>query len=106
MHNMTMKGGQIFIDALGIGEYSVTDYQYQMRFLDNNKILIEGDRILLIDPWRLLMEMEKFLDFFVEKLRSSGTKSDFYQKFVTTFERMIVKPGKVYFGLEEPAQRT
>jgi hypothetical protein len=100
MHNMTMKGGQIFIDALGVGNYSVTDYEYQIRSIAKNGTLHEGDRILLIDPWRLLIQMGHFLEWFVEKLRDAGPESDLYKNFAATFEQMIVRPGRVYFGLE------
>ena len=36
MHNLTMKGGQIFIDACGVGRYCVTDYEYEIRYKDRN----------------------------------------------------------------------
>jgi len=98
MHNFTMQGGQIFIDALGIGKYSITDYEYELRFQDRKGLIQAGEKILLIDPWRLLPEMEEFLIWFVTELRSSGNGSEIYQNFERTFERVIVTPGKIYFG--------
>jgi hypothetical protein len=99
MHNMTMQGGQIFIDALGIGKYCVTDYRYKIRFQEKNETIRGGEKILLIDPWRLLLEMECFLSWFVEKLNNEGPETELYKNFEKTFERMIVNPGKTYFGL-------
>ncbi|MCP1249894.1 hypothetical protein [Gluconobacter oxydans] len=102
MHSMTMQGGQIFIDALGIGKFSITDYKYAISSLSKKGEVIDSETILLIDPWRLLIQMEEFTEFFVNKLRSAGNDSQAYRKFVTTFERIIIRPGKVYLGLEKP----
>lgn len=99
MHNMTMKGGRIFIDARKSGRYSITDYKYSIPSQARDGLIENAETILLIDPWRLLPQLVDFLGDFVKELDGSDTNSEFYQNFKKIFERMFVAPGKIYLGL-------
>lgn len=100
MHKMTMQGGHVFIDAYGVGRYAITDHAYEIAS-QSKRGTSEPDRnVFLIDPWRLLPIMERFLeDFKNNLLQSKQEGSDLYNNFKRTFERTIVAPGKTYFGI-------
>ncbi|MCP1232062.1 hypothetical protein [Acetobacter indonesiensis] len=97
MHKMTMQGSNVFVDAFGIGDYAITDFNYKIKSQNKNGSLEPSKNIFLIDPWRLLPLLEQFMDFFVEELiKSKQNGDDLYINFKNTFERTIVGPGKTY----------
>ncbi|HYD99148.1 MAG TPA: hypothetical protein VEH84_07180 [Alphaproteobacteria bacterium] len=99
MHSMTMKGGFVFIDAVQTGKYSITDLRYNIAYKNGNNIA-ETDSILLVDPWRLLNQIEMFVEDFQSKLRQTPRSDVQYINFKKTFERSFVDPGKAYFGVQ------
>lgn len=100
MHSFTMQGGQIFIDAIGVGKTSMCEHNFVMKHTKPKSGGISGpEKIYLIDPWRLLPQVERFCDIFCDRLRKSKDENtDLYLNFKKTFERTIVDPGKVYFS--------
>jgi hypothetical protein len=78
---MTMQGGRIFIDARTTGKYSVTDYKYTIASTGRDGAIELGEKILLVDPWRLLPRPEGCLDDFKEELCRSYPDGEVYQKF-------------------------
>lgn len=100
MHSFTMQGGQIFIDAFGVGKTSMGKRDFAMKHTTKKPAGVsESSCIYLIDPWRLLVEVKDFCGDFCKKLESSKEDgTELYANFKKTFERTIVDPGKVYLS--------
>lgn len=98
MHQMTMRGGTVFVDALESGKYSMTVHNYQIASQGKGGAFEDKRNVFLVDPWRLLPQLEAFLAHFVKELLAASPDSELFQNFKRTFERTIIEPGKVYFG--------
>ena len=89
MHKMTMKGGRIFIDARTTGPYAISEYRYPIPSQAEDGSIKKGENILLIDPWRLLPQLERFLSCFVGELHGAGREDNQYRKFKSTFRTHV-----------------
>lgn len=98
MHSFTMQGGQIFVDAFGVGKTSMGKYDYRMRHSKKKSGEPSNHEVIyLIDPWRLLPQIEDFCtDFCIRLEDSKASGTGLYSNFRRTFERTIVNPGIVY----------
>lgn len=105
MHSGTMNGGRIFVDALGVGRYSITDFNYLMPSRSKDGSTLSDDTIILLDPWRLLPQLQAFVKDFRTRLSESKSTDLLYINFKQTFERSFVQPGKIYLGLLSAQQK-
>ena len=96
MHQFTMKGGNVFVSTIGGDSMSVLDYKMQCSPISGRVNDRQYENLFLVNPWKLLPQLEKFLDDFVKKLDDAYPKDKLYKNFKKTFERTIVEPGKVY----------
>ena len=99
MHSGTMQGGRIFVDALNSGEYSITDFKFPIPSRAKDGSIAPANTIILFDPWRLLPQLQMFVEDFRTELCRSDTKDSLYKNFKKTFEQTFVEPGKIYLGL-------
>ena len=92
MHSGTMQGGQIFVDALNSGKYSITDSEFPIPSRAKDESIAPADTIILIDPWRLLSRPQVFLKGFRTESCRSATKDSLYKNFKSLTQKLTSGP--------------